>query len=888
MIAFGINAPAFGQQWFAEHVSLSSAADAPDYRPGGTFIHEFNPDGVVIYGTIGYSHKQLTPGNGIGQEGGHGKADIVIIKNESDGTQRWAFIFGTNNRDLVSQVIEDSDGNLVISGRTKVGENLKAFISKVQVNDLGGSYSFSVLWTQEYGDWMPTDLFEVFDGQLGKGYVVVGNEGPYANSGYDSYVFKMDHNGSTTSPGYWARTYQKTGGSNVKLFSGVQEKALPVQSSGPGGETEEFANELHYTYSNGKLFVCGGQSDHGYIVALSLTSGNLLYDKSYGPGAVNYGEIDIDCDNNQYGGVAFTEIIQDVEGELVCLGNGGGYYSLFKVDVGLNNPKWISAFGYAAATETADVAFDVVETHLGYSVLFVDSDNNHSGNFGFAHFAFDGTILSYDILAHPYSGIFPRPFNTVSLTPSGEMHEPLMDISIECGFNCHYTVLAWKSSTSTYFDDILHLKSSSIVNDPCFVNEFMGFSQEPSFCDEFTYYWPDDNIEFIQVVGTLNFTNLQEFGIHQRDLAETIVCEENVPCGDVCERTTQTIYICDDASPNGRTDLDVPTGIYNHISWSTGDIDEETITVDEPGNYYAYGIDGAGCVHAYEYIVILAPEINLQATVSQISCNGSLDGEICFNTDVNIVTAFLGYKLNGSITYNTVTLNSNSFCFTDMLESIHGGTIDGLEPGYHSITVYDDYGCSESFGVWIEDPDQLEIIPTFNCEDPAQCNGSIDINIQGGTAPYAINVTRTSPAGTWSNGTWYNQPLPLSVTGLCRYDNNNGGNGDVWTYKITVIDDNGCIETHQNEIDECGSHPFQAGVTETNESVVKVYPNPTKAIVFIESAATKKYIIYDTHGKEVANGLLVKGRTEINLTNLASGTYILHAGDDKIELIKSD
>lgn len=865
-----------GQQWFTQQTSLVTGALPPDFRPAGTFIHEFNPDGVVLYGSIGYnpSGAKLTVGNGPGQEGGHGNTDIVIIKNEFDGTKRWELIFGSGNRDVVSQVIEDAEGNLVVSGTYEADEVRTAFISKIEVVDNGGTFSFNILWTQEYGDWLPTDLFEIFDFQTSRGYSVVG----YSSS--HSYVFKMDKNGSTTAPGFWSKTYSLTEGG--KLYSGVQLKTFfPPEEPGGG----EFPSGYHYKYSSGTLFICGYEKHRGYIVALHLDNGNVLYDKSY---SMDYwepylkaGVLAPECtwDMLESNTLKFFEIIQSSDGDLVCGGETDNNHVLFKVNTLLDIPRWMTQFGTDDPGETPRF-FDVLETNLNLLAI-TEGDDGSVGGFNTSQI--DLISGAYISDYHVVNANSPYTF-LASMDNSDITKFPRMDVSLECDILCHMSAAIKKgtsgSGLSNQADDVPHIKLHPLLDEnDCPLSEQAYYSET---CSQFIDPYFGDGIVRIQAVSNLNFVVQNLFAIHERNLLQSAICASQCT-NSVCSPTLESIYICSTNRP--LADLEIPNaGWYTNITWSTGQVNDELITVTAIGVYYAYALDQDGCLQSWKFDVQWAPAINLTPVTTQVSCNGADDGEICFTSSVQVVSAGVTYVYNGVTYASIVNLNSSSFCFSDIISQIHQDPgYSGLEPGTYSITVYDQHDCSETLNIQITEPDRLEIIPTFNCEDPGQCDGSIEINVTGGTPNYVIGVVRTSVNGTWSNGTFVNPTLPLTVSGLCRYD----GFGDVFTYKINVIDANGCVETHSNEIDECGSVPFETGISGIDEEPnLSVYPNPVFEALTVKSEADTPYKLFDGQGRMLMVGNLEIGENQLNLSSLPEGTYFLETGNLKTKVVK--
>lgn len=71
-----------------------------------------------------------------------------------------------------------------------------------------------------------------------------------------------------------------------------------------------------------------------------------------------------------------------------------------------------------------------------------------------------------------------------------------------------------------------------------------------------------------------------------------------------------------------------------------------------------------------------------------------------------------------------------------------------------------------------------------------------------------------------------------------------------------------------------------------NLSSIKLYPNPTTGVFFIESATDSKAEIYTITGQVVKMVLIKKGKNEVNITSLSSGAYYIKIGDNTFKVIK--
>ncbi|OEK02778.1 hypothetical protein BFP97_15135 [Roseivirga sp. 4D4] len=264
------------------------------------------------------------------------------------------------------------------------------------------------------------------------------------------------------------------------------------------------------------------------------------------------------------------------------------------------------------------------------------------------------------------------------------------------------------------------------------------------------------------------------------------------------------------------------TGPYTY-NWNTGD-SGPTITGLVAGTYTVTVSDAGGC-SVMENIVLGEPAVLVgNATVNNISCNGSADGSVFLA--VSGGTGPYTYSWNTGATTNNIT---------------------GLSAGAYSVTITDAAGCAIVENYNIIDPAPIGVAFTqTNILCKGASTGGIDITPSGGTAPYSylwsngattqdltnvaagnysvtvrdasscavvLNVTITEPAlvlnlsGTQTNATCNgsnNGSIDVTVTGGAgpySYAWNTGAITEDVTglapgnYSVSVTDANGCIKS---------------------------------------------------------------------------------------------
>jgi gliding motility-associated-like protein len=173
-----------------------------------------------------------------------------------------------------------------------------------------------------------------------------------------------------------------------------------------------------------------------------------------------------------------------------------------------------------------------------------------------------------------------------------------------------------------------------------------------------------------------------------------------------------------------------------------------------PGEYTLTITDDNGCVNTATIELAEPLEYEIEAIVDDLDCFGDVDGTI----DITIISGGLG----GPYTYTWVPA-----------PPIGDGTgnVGGLTEGTWTVTISDPNACDTTLSFVITEPAELivdaSIISTPDCHDG--CNGSAQIVITGGTAPFDI---------LWDD--------PLGQTTLVASDLCAG------VYTATVTDDHGC------------------------------------------------------------------------------------------------
>ena len=148
-----------------------------------------------------------------------------------------------------------------------------------------------------------------------------------------------------------------------------------------------------------------------------------------------------------------------------------------------------------------------------------------------------------------------------------------------------------------------------------------------------------------------------------------------------------------------------------------------------PGTYNLISTDCNGCASSFSFFIsepdsdLIVNEVHSDYNGYGVSCNNGSDG-------------FIDVSVTGGAGFYTYEWSNGST--TEDLNSIGAGT--------YTLTVTDQNGCSESIETIINEPPSVEIlntnISTVSC--PGINDGSIEIDVTGGTPPYTFSWTSSS------------------------------------------------------------------------------------------------------------------------------------------------
>ncbi|TXK71954.1 T9SS type A sorting domain-containing protein [Mesonia sp. K4-1] len=195
------------------------------------------------------------------------------------------------------------------------------------------------------------------------------------------------------------------------------------------------------------------------------------------------------------------------------------------------------------------------------------------------------------------------------------------------------------------------------------------------------------------------------------------------------------------------------TAPYTYL-WSNA-ATTASITGVAAGTYNVTITDDNGCTVTASAIITEPTDLTTNAIATDVFCNGGSDGTV--DLTVTGGTAPYTYVWNNTATTEDMT---------------------GLTAGTYDVTVTDANGCTTTASATVTEPTALSASATItNVSCNGGSDGSIDLTVTGGTAPYTY--------------VWNNTATTEDMTGLTA-----------GTYDVTVTDANGCTTTASATVTE--------------------------------------------------------------------------------------
>lgn len=278
-------------------------------------------------------------------------------------------------------------------------------------------------------------------------------------------------------------------------------------------------------------------------------------------------------------------------------------------------------------------------------------------------------------------------------------------------------------------------------------------------------------------------------------------------------------------------------------TWAGGELTATNSYSDlDAGTYTVVVFDDQDCEGTFEVAIPEPDVITFEVNETAILCNGDTNGAI------EIVNVAGGTTIDGAYEY---AIDGNNYDVNNIFTGLGAGTYD--------TGVTDANGCEVVSPTELTEPDAIDVtVDNITAEVDGQCDGAIEISVEGGTAPFGY--TWTGPNG-FSGDT-------EDITDACDGD-----------YFLNIEDANGCTFEYAGAIEiTIGIEELEGGVELT------VYPNPSNGQINVVleglTGQDVTYTLTDVAGRIIenvelnaANGLYTQ---VVDITNEADGTYMLN------------
>ena len=270
---------------------------------------------------------------------------------------------------------------------------------------------------------------------------------------------------------------------------------------------------------------------------------------------------------------------------------------------------------------------------------------------------------------------------------------------------------------------------------------------------------------------------------------------------------SEPVFICGNETVAAQLSASGGTGIFTYS------VQGADVNALSPGDYVGVASDENGCGASVNFTVQAYPAVNFTASVDSI-CTGS-------------VASLQYFGSGGALPYSYDWQGQNP---------------NALPAGLYQFTLTDGNGCSDAVDIEVAEfpflDAQISIFTNANNGD----NGSMELTISGGEAPYAI---------LWNTG-----ETDEVLDGI--------GQG---TYSVTVTDANGCVGTDSQSIIDLTVAEWEANWS--------VYPNPATDFLNLDGLTNGTFTLSDIDGRLLVTGFLAAGKTKIDFSGYPAGTYVL-------------
>jgi hypothetical protein len=284
------------------------------------------------------------------------------------------------------------------------------------------------------------------------------------------------------------------------------------------------------------------------------------------------------------------------------------------------------------------------------------------------------------------------------------------------------------------------------------------------------------------------------------------------------------------------------------IQTLTGD----SIAIYAPGIYMLASENNEGCF-ARDTFTVAKSKLMMDVKITDVNCYGESTGELAHGEITGGTGGFQWIKWNLG---DTVVDGSAT-----------EATYSNLAAGIYSVEALDSRNCLLSDEFEIKQNDSLEISAISYPATNNLSNGRLKLNVMGGKSPYQYEIRKEDNTLVSSIDTAWNLAAGI--------------------YYFQVTDAVQCVTSDTISIS------YVLGISDINNThSIVIYPNPVldgKLRIKIPEFVIEEdeqIIITDMTGKTVQTSLFYSTETELNVSSLASGAYVIRIGKIRGKFIK--
>ena len=249
-----------------------------DNKNYGNSVQQTIDGGYIITGEISSS--------------GNGSSDVLLIKTDQQGQEKWIQTFGGSDYDIGNSIEQTYDGGYIITGSTRSYGNGSSDVLLIKTDQQGQEE-----WIQTFGG-NYIDIGNSIKQTSDNGYIITGYTQSYGNGSRDVWLIKTNSLGNEE----WNQTF---GGSYIDIGNSIQQTIdggyIITGSRGTDYYSDLWLIKTDYQGNEEWNQTFGGNDyDFGNSVQQTTDDGYIIlgHTKSYGNGGYDIFLIKTDSEGN--------------------------------------------------------------------------------------------------------------------------------------------------------------------------------------------------------------------------------------------------------------------------------------------------------------------------------------------------------------------------------------------------------------------------------------------------------------------------------------------------------------------------------------------------------------------------------------------------------------